>query len=634
LPPTHHPRLYLSQEKLVGLETAIESTHALIWTQVVSWADQQMDAPPTQALEGDFRRVGERIPYAAICGLLSDDSRYSGLAVRTMMEITRIENWGNNHDIEAAHLLYGLAVGYDWIYDDLSTSDRELVRLKIIAQATQLKEFCGNTHPPLNNHRIVKLSALGVAALAVFPEEPSRDWIHFVNRELEKALPYYGSDGMSCEGISYWSYGVEYMLKYFVAADALIGTQFLSHPWIQHAADTPLYYSLPRESWTSTNMFLNVSDSPRFCWYGPHYQLHKLASITRRPEVQWLATEIQKSGYTRHHADWLALLWFDPNTPSHPPTNLPLTKRFADWDLAIMRSSWDADATMTTFKCSPIGGHQLKDIWRATYPGSGHAHPDANSFTLFAAGQWLIADAGATMTKYSRNHNTLLVNQGGQLGEGQRWLDGNVQLRDDCKPGIVFTESGAEYDYFVGDASDLYAASAGLKRFLRHFVYVRPNTVIILDELEAKAPVTFDWLFHSPGSIVSNSNACAEIHDADTRMRMAWTGPIQTTPTIGVVPVEAEYPDKDWSRLNVLNLNQTGTADTWLATAMVAENGKTHDITFVQPSPGRLEVSVQSETRSIRVSFCNIGAKRKGPSVLNQVRVESGSAPDRSGPPR
>ncbi len=617
-----HPRVYLDDDGIAALKVAITDTHAPIWTQVVAWVDNQIDATPPRTLEGDFRRVGELIPYAAMCYLLTDDTQYRDLAIRFMQGIVDAKHWGDDEDIEAAHLLYGLAVGYDWLYPSLATTTRDAVRNKLILQGKRLQRACGMVHPPLNNHRVVKLSSLGVAALALFPDKPASDWIPFVNREFEKALPYFGSDGMSCEGISYWSYSVEYMLKYFTAADALLGTQFLAHPWIQNAAEMPLYFALPPKAWTATNMFINIADSPRFCWYGPHYQLYKLASLTRSAEAQGLATQIHSAGFSHQRADWLSLLWFDPSLAAAPPKALPLTKVFADWDVAILRSAWDDDASLLSFTCSPIGGHQLSDIRNPVYPGSGHCHPDANSFTLFSHGEWLVADSGPALTKRTRNHNTLLIANQGQLGEGNRWLDGERQLREKHAPRFVYHESKAHYEYLVGDASGLYPKDADLHSFLRHFIYIRPDVLIIIDEVVTERPSSIEWLLHAPGTIETDGKASARVKQADAHLALTWLATGESTSAVTACETEGDPTQKDWDQLNVLSITSEGATQAWMTTAAVMGTSSA-SITLAASEPGHVTVLIRTEgqRKTIDIAFTDMGRTRLHPQIIDHITV-------------
>nr|AIA87622.1 CAZy families PL15 protein [uncultured Pedobacter sp.] len=40
-------------------------------------------------------------------------------------------------------------------------------------------------------------------------------------------------------------------------------------------------------------------------------------------------------------------------------------------------------------------------------------------------------------------------------------------------------------------------ATHGITRFRRHLVFLRPNIIVIYDELSAKQPVEWTWLLHS-----------------------------------------------------------------------------------------------------------------------------------------
>jgi hypothetical protein len=623
--------VYIDREGQQELRRNIAGTHALMWTQVVSWVAGQVEAEPPRSLEGDFRRTGDLIPYAALCYLTSGDKAYRDLAIRFMLGITACEHWGDDKDIEAAHLLYGLALGYDWLYAELGEADRIAVRDKIRLQGRRLRPFCGVVHPPLNNHRVVKLSALGVAGLALYPQSPSARWLAFVNEAFDKTLKYVGQDGMSCEGISYWSYSTEYLLKYFVAADELLGTAFLQHPWIRNAADSPLHYAMPPGAWTAHNMFLNVADSPRFCWYGPHYQLYKLASLERRPEVQWLAEQIQKSGFTRYHADWLALLWYDASLAAHPPKDLPLTKIFTDWDLAVMRSEWARGATICSFRCSPIGGHQVEGLRRPVYPGSGHCHPDANSFTIFSRGEWLAVDAGASLVKETRHHNTLLVNGVGQLGEGRRWLDGKAQFRRRHKPRFVFTQSGPGYDYFVGDASDVYREEACLRKFLRHFLYVRPDLVIIVDEFESSRPVVFEWRLNTPGTLKSTGPDGVLVEQGKARLQIAAVRPADAVIAIGKQNPATTYPEEQWNVLQGVTITHAAPVDKgcFVVVARTGDQATEPFTCSVEDDTREMTITVASGGDTLQVRLHSLARPRDTMSLIPDGQSWEVSGPGR-----
>src|SRR5574340_532139 len=56
---------------------------------------------------------------------------------------------------------------------------------------------------------------------------------------------------------------------------------------------------------------------------------------------------------------------------------------------------------------------------------------------------------------------------------------------------MLKAEHRSGFDYLVGDAMSIYP---GLTKFRRHFVYLRPGYIIVVDELAAKEPSRFEWL--------------------------------------------------------------------------------------------------------------------------------------------
>ncbi len=90
--------------------------------------------------------------------------------------------------------------------------------------------------------------------------------------------------------------------------------------------------------------------------------------------------------------------------------------------MVFWRSDWSADATAFAFKCGPPEGHHTKEALKA-FPdwhlSAGHAHPDANSFIVYARGKYLSGDTGYAGLPMTEQHNTILVDGTGQAREGK-----------------------------------------------------------------------------------------------------------------------------------------------------------------------------------------------------------------------
>ena len=57
-------------------------------------------------------------------------------------------------------------------------------------------------------------------------------------------------------------------------------------------------------------------------------------------------------------------------------------------------------------------------------------------------------------------------------------------------------------DWVSGDAAEAYQGK--LRSYLRHVIFVKPDVVLIVDEVEAAAPSTFKFMLHGQGKFAVN----------------------------------------------------------------------------------------------------------------------------------
>ena len=150
-------------------------------------------------------------------------------------------------------------------------------------------------------------------------------------------------------------------------------------------------------------------------------------------------------------------------------------------------------------------GHHTADLlqqfpdWRLS---SGHAHPDANSFIIFARGEYLTGDTGYAGLPMTEHHNTLLVNGKGQAKEG----DGHdvfEAVSYELLNRIRINEVKVEQNRVIvrGDATAAYEPELGLKKFVREFVYRSAAGFTVSDEVETTKPAVLTFLLHADNRI-------------------------------------------------------------------------------------------------------------------------------------
>jgi hypothetical protein len=184
--------------------------------------------------------------------------------------------------------------------------------------------------------------------------------------------------------------------------------------------------------------------------------------------------------------------------------------------------------------CGPALGHGATS--QLNFDAGGvHTHPDANHFVLFGDGEWLIRDDGYRY-KSTDLHNTLLIDGKGQIGENgggsagmvygrpsQRgmWFSAIEQIQAKAHPRITATLSSPPFDYIVGDATQAYAPESGLRKFVRQFIFLKPNVLIVTDDVEADQPRSLELRFHPQFRVEARRNGAYVSRGKTAVLRLA-----------------------------------------------------------------------------------------------------------------
>lgn len=181
-------------------------------------------------------------------------------------------------------------------------------------------------------------------------------------------------------------------------------------------------------------------------------------------------------------------------------TALPLSHHFEDTGLIVTRTSWDKNATVVAFKAGPPEGHRVAALlpqvpeWRLD---SGHAHPDAGSFIIWAEGRYLTGDTGYAGLPSASNHNTLTFGGIGQGVETQHdvWRQMNYRTLDGIRMRQVDLSSGRLR--VIADLAAAYRESAGVRSFTRTFAWDGGSVFTVSDAVTLVSPKTAEWYLQS-----------------------------------------------------------------------------------------------------------------------------------------
>lgn len=530
-----HPRVYVTDKELAELRQRARTTHRDLWQQTLKNVRALRADPPPPPATGRRQQndVAIAIAEAAFVYKIEGDRKYLDAARKYMDAAVSYDIWGYptnkpNVDLAAGHLLYGLGWGYDLLYQDLTQTERARYRDKLVRQARLLADYfkpkSGKTFAYSQNHTFIPIAGLGVAAYALYDEAPEApEWAALARAIFDRVLDTYSQDGYYYEGFEYWIFSTPWLVHYLDAHAHATGEDLYDRPGFRSMYQYVAHSMLPTGNYVFD--FGDIFEGPLTRGgkgeeyprthpqghFNTNYNLlYRLAQRFQNREAQGVAAWLQRFGQVNAEDFW-SLVWFDANLPPVPIERQQAWHYFPDHDVLYWRSDWSAKALAFAFKCGPPEGHHTEaDLrrfpdWRLS---SGHAHPDANSFIIFARGQYLSGDSGYAGVPLTEHHNTLLIDGKGQGKEGSGH-DAFADVPYDMLNRIRIVDVKVDKDRVVvqGDATSAYLPELGLKKFVRALVYAKDAGFKIYDEVETTKPVTLTWLLHADNSIIQNTSS-------------------------------------------------------------------------------------------------------------------------------
>lgn len=526
-----HPRVYVTDAGLDALRQRARTTHKAVWQRALQNVRALKVAPPKPPAQERRvqNEVGMGIAEAALAYRIEGDKKYLAAARKYMDAAVSYDIWGYaynkpNVDLAAGHLLYGLGWGYDLLYHELTEAERKRYRDKLVRQARLMYDFFapkpGKTYAYSQNHTSIPISGLGVAAYALYDEVPEAPlWAALARAVFDRVLATYSTDGYFYEGFEYWIFSTPWLVHYLDAHAHATGEDLYDHPGLRQTAKYVAHSMLP----TGEYIF-DFGDT----WEGPETRarrgkeyprshpggrfhtnfnlLYRFAARFQDREAQGVARWLEQFGHVNKEDYW-SLLWYDAGVAPLPIEQLPRWHHFKDHDVVYWRSDWSKDALAFAFKSGPPEGHHTKALleefpdWRLS---AGHAHPDANSFIIFARGAYLTGDSGYAGVPLTVHHNTVTVDGKGQGLEGKghdAWKDVPYERLDRAR--ILEAKLGADGVVIRGEASGAYMPDVGLERFERRFEYSPALGFTVTDTLKADQPRTFTAYLHADDKIAA-----------------------------------------------------------------------------------------------------------------------------------
>lgn len=503
-----HPRLWFPQTAEAGFKKSLaaDPLQARLQEAALAGADKVLEErtcryeiPDGKRLLAESRRAIHNVLFSAWAWRSTGRSAYRDRAITELEAACALKDWNPSHFLDTAEMATAVAVGYDWLHQDLSADQRTACERALVDKAFKpakaVYDKGGWWSVPKNNWSQVCGSGIALAAAAAAGhDEGFAEFLFDRGQALTVSCGrFYQPDGMYVEGPGYWQYGTSYQVALMAACEPL-GREVPAMPELSKGGDAMMQLT------SNNRLTYNFADggvsravpSSAQCWLARHYR-HPGQTAYVRSLLERVATE-DPGNLAKDRFFPLAVLWLPP--PAAAAASAKATVFGGEQALACFRSGWQPDDPYLAIK----GGS----------PAVSHGHMDVGSFVYDAHGERWCHDLGAEnynlpgyfggkrWTYYrlqNRSHNTLEI-------------DGRLQVAN-CKscPMISRTTTGASYAAGF-DLSAAYAGAAAKVTRTARFD-AATGSAVIEDEIEKPAGETVWRVF---------TDAAVEINDAGARL--------------------------------------------------------------------------------------------------------------------
>ncbi|KAJ2978810.1 hypothetical protein NQ176_g3611 [Zarea fungicola] len=503
-----HPRLMFtpSRVKDVLAMTQTDPYYQGIISALKDTADATV-ATPFTITDASKWVTATRLQVGAVAGtfLLGKNSVYSDWVIDTILKLSSLPDWDPSNFLFTADIAMTVAIGYDWVYDELTPAQRQTIETAIANKAftpaltAKLNTWVSYT----NNWAQVTRGCLIMAALAIGDKNPaiSNNIMDFSMKQLNISLEQYAPDGGWFEGHAYGVYPGIFLSLMLRSMETALGTDLgISNMpgisnlggWMTHGFGQAGGFSWADGAWTF--------DNANSLWSVGYF-----AQRFNRPE--WLQTMVSHFNTTQL-ASFQAFVFYDSKlmTPNLLPTT-PRSNQVTNVAGMTHRTSWtDNNGWFFGF----MGG----------FNGRSHGHLDAGSFVIDYKGyRWaqLLGSDSYSLTRYfhapdrwtyyrcrTEGANTLSISPQKQtaLHFANQIPSANNSLR-----WVGSFDSTSRF----GVANLTQAYSNVTTSVFRGVALLKNSEIVIRDEVLASKPVDIATSWHTTANVRINSNRSATL---------------------------------------------------------------------------------------------------------------------------
>jgi hypothetical protein len=500
-PPSGHPRILFNAANLARVKGQLSGPDAVpVANSFVNMVDRQVAGAD---------QYGFMAWFAALLYQLTGDAKYGTFAVSTIDAKVAAEEAliaeGDEPDaafdsyLEVGEIIGDVALVYDWCNELLTAQQKQ----RWLAYANQgvwniwnpnMARWGDTEHSwsgwsitnPGNNYYSSFLEATLLLGLATQGDDPamSEQWMDmYRNAKIrDELIPTFDTDlegGGSREGTGYGELMKRLFKQYDIWAQstgehiaALTPHTEGSFFWMVHATAPTL------DRIVTTGDQGRESTGVLFDYHREYVQtiLHLFPQSQFAPMGQYYLNHSSVPQMDQDYDYALDVLYHHKNAPETPLAGLYPAYYSKGAGNVFVRSSWSTDATWLTFIAGPYS--------------ESHAHRDQGSFTIYK-NEWLAYEQVVNSMSGLRREEAVHNIPGVTVGSS------SAQMRNH-EGQLVALADNAQYTHLANDATAYYQGAGGIMKMERELVFVKPDTFIVFDRVQAQAGAQKVWRMNTP----------------------------------------------------------------------------------------------------------------------------------------
>lgn len=440
----NHPRLLFTGTEEIAVKQLMQNDPFAgeLAEFLKAKADTLIIAPQKPYLKDEYgnilwtsRAYVNRLGTLALAYRLYGERKYLDAANEALLWVCDYPDWDPPHYLDTAEMATAVAIAYDWLYDALPVSTKELVKKCLYERAIVhvLREYekggPGSWAKRETNWNVVCNTGMVIAALGIAEDYPKETAIILDNaaKYMPNCLKHFAPDGVCYEGPAYWQYTASYLALYLKAvADNDNGKGDIAQlPGLERTA---LYQ---KRTLTPSGRLFNFGNAGADAQNSPAFFL--FSRMYSQPEVaEWYRKKLKltvQDNLPLHQLFFLSLPWFNNASPEKAE-KIPALEIYHNTinDIIVFNGNRKKKGSLFL-------------IAKGGEPCQAHQHLDGGTFIVESDGVCWTEDLGSDdyslpgfwdgrpdgqRWKYFRNnnfsHNTLSIDHKIQYANGEAFV--------------------------------------------------------------------------------------------------------------------------------------------------------------------------------------------------------------------